>query len=56
MRGELRGDRPPFDQLHHQEEAVAVLSEVVHGHDVRVAQPRGGPRFARNRAAPPPRS
>ena len=44
--GELRGDGPAFDQLHHQEEAVAVLAEVVHRHDVRVAQPRGGSRLA----------
>ena len=34
----------PVDS-HHQEEAVAVRAEVVHGHHMRIAQPRGGLRF-----------
>jgi hypothetical protein len=44
--GEFGGDRASFDQLHHQEEPVAVMTEVVHRHDVRIAQSRGGSRLA----------
>ena len=42
---ELRGDSAAFDQLHHQEEAFVVTTEVVHRDHMRVAQPRGSSRL-----------
>ena len=36
----------PFQQLHGHEEAAGVLAEVVHHHDVRMAEPRGRLRLA----------
>jgi hypothetical protein len=41
------GERLPGDELHHEVELVALLAEVEDRHDVRMVQPRGDPRLAR---------
>src|SRR5882757_4501228 len=37
--GEFVGDRPAFDQLHLQEELIAMVTEVVDSDEMRVVQP-----------------
>lgn len=46
VQGDFLGDSPAFDQFHHQEEALTVVTEVVHRDDMRITQPGGGSRLA----------
>ena len=46
VRAQMRGQRRPFDPLHHQVEVVLVEAAVVQGDHVRVVDLRGGDGFA----------